>query len=62
MHTFLLGSGIDVDPMHIALWGIPTAICAFVIHAVRLHRFDRRLSRELQAASQTAATAKEVTP
>jgi len=62
MHTFLLGSGIDVDPMHIALWGIPTAICAFVIHGVRLHRFDRSLSRELHAASQTAATAKEVTP
>jgi uncharacterized membrane protein len=47
MHTFLLGSGIDIDPMHIAFWGIPTAICAFVIHAVRLLRFDRRLNREL---------------
>ncbi|MDY7564179.1 DUF969 domain-containing protein [Pseudomonas sp. RTC3] len=49
MHTFLLGSGIDVDPMHIAFWGMPTAFCAFVIHAIRLHRFDRRLGRELHA-------------
>ena len=47
MHTFLLGSGIDVEPLHIAVWGIPTAICAFIVHGIRLHRFDRRLTREL---------------
>jgi uncharacterized membrane protein len=47
MHTFLLGNGIDVEPMHIAVWGIPTAICAFVIHAVRLQRFSAGLEREL---------------
>ncbi|WP_287815633.1 DUF969 family protein, partial [Pseudomonas sp.] len=40
MHTFLLGAGLDVEPLHIALWGIPTALCAFFIHALRLHRFD----------------------
>lgn len=51
MHTFLLGSGIDVEPLHIAVWGIPTAICAFIIHAIRLHRFDRRLSREMSSAT-----------
>ena len=51
MHTFLLGSGIDVEPLHIAVWGIPTAICAFVIHAIRLHRFDRRLTREMAPAA-----------
>lgn len=50
MHTFLLGSGIDVEPLHIAVWGIPTAICAFIIHAIRLHRFDRRLTREMTPA------------
>jgi len=33
------------------VWGIPTAICAFIIHAVRLHRFDRRLTREMTAVS-----------
>ncbi len=47
MHTFLLGAGLDVEPLHIALWGIPTALCAFFIHALRLHRFDRQLYREL---------------
>jgi uncharacterized membrane protein len=51
MHTFLLGSGIDVEPLHIAVWGIPTAICAFIIHALRLHRFDRRLTREMTTAA-----------
>lgn len=51
MHTFLLGSGIDVEPLHIAVWGIPTAICAFIVHAIRLHRFDRRLTRELTATA-----------
>lgn len=47
MHTFLLGSNIDVEPLHIAVWGIPTAICAFIIHAIRLKRFNSQLEREL---------------
>jgi uncharacterized membrane protein len=51
MHTFLLGSGIDVEPMHIAVSGIPTAICAFIIHAIRLHRFDRSLTREMSSVT-----------
>ena len=61
MHTFLLGSGIDVDPMHIAFWGIPTAICAFVIHAIRLHRFDQRLNRELTVLPPASAVDRELT-
>lgn len=60
MHTFLLGSGIDVEPLHIAVWGIPTAVCAFLIHAVRLKRLDGWLAREMGAAGNTnAATAKQ---
>lgn len=47
MHTFLLSSNIEVEPLHIAVWGIPTAICAFLIHAVRLKRLDGWLEREL---------------
>ncbi|WP_460044861.1 DUF969 domain-containing protein [Pseudomonas sp. S2_H01] len=62
MHTFLLGSGIDVDPMHIAFWGIPTAICAFVIHGIRLHRFDQRLNRELNALPQPSTVVTEIAP
>ncbi len=39
----LKAEGIDIAPIHLSLWAIPTAICAFVIHAFRLWRFDRRL-------------------
>jgi len=45
--TFLHGSGIDVEPLHVALWGIPTAAVAFIVHAWRLHRIDAALEREL---------------
>jgi len=39
-------NGIDLDPVQIALWGIPTAIAAFIIHAFRLMLLDRRIKRE----------------
>nr|WP_218628406.1 MULTISPECIES: DUF969 domain-containing protein [unclassified Variovorax] len=47
MSTFLHEAGIDVEPLHIALWGIPTAISAFIIHAWRLRRLDKALHKEL---------------
>lgn len=48
MHNFMLESGgIQIEPLHIALWGIPTAVCAFLIHSARLWRLDRHLQREL---------------
>lgn len=50
--------GISTEPLHIALWGIPTALCAFLIHASRLVRLDRQLSRELGALNQQALRAK----
>lgn len=53
MTTFLREAGIEVEPIHVALWGIPTAICAFVIHAWRLRRLDKWLDRE--TASGTVA-------
>jgi uncharacterized membrane protein len=43
MQAFFADNGIVIDPLHIALWGIPTAVCAFVIHAVRIRRFEARL-------------------
>ncbi|MCY0388206.1 DUF969 domain-containing protein [Robbsia sp. Bb-Pol-6] len=49
MVTFLREAGIETQPMHVAMWGIPTAICAFCIHAFRLWRLDRRLRQELQS-------------
>ncbi|MNT98918.1 hypothetical protein D3C72_2416260 [compost metagenome] len=60
MHTFLLSSNIDVEPLHIAVWGIPTAICAFLIHAVRLKRLDGWLERELGDQAATASIAGNV--
>ncbi|RDZ28844.1 DUF969 domain-containing protein [Lysobacter silvisoli] len=44
---FYAEHGIRLDPLQIALWGIPTAICAFVIHALRILRYERRLARRL---------------
>lgn len=58
MHTFLRESGIETDPLHIALWGIPTALCAFAIHALRLRQFDRslvRLQRQTEVLLQQSA-------
>ena len=40
----LARNGIELDPTHIALWALPTAIAAFAIHTVRLVRFERRLA------------------
>ena len=63
MHTFLLSSNIDIEPLHIAVWGIPTAVCAFLIHAVRLKRLDSWLARELggKQSAGTPATAAAAT-
>ncbi|CAH2774487.1 MAG: FIG015373: Membrane protein [uncultured Caballeronia sp.] len=52
MTTFLKEAGIVVEPLHVAVWGIPTAICAFLIHGFRLWLLDRRLNRELGALTK----------
>jgi len=60
MQGFFAGHGIVLEPLHIALWGIPTAICAFLIHASRLLRMDAQLARE--AAALQASAAREPAP
>ncbi len=45
MQAFFAENGIALEPLHIALWGIPTAVCAFLIHGARLSRVDARLAR-----------------
>lgn len=35
---------LKLDPLQIAIWAIPTALAAFVIHGFRLLRLDGRLS------------------
>lgn len=49
MQAFLAEHGIVAEPLAIALWGLPTAIGAFLIHAARLARLERRLARERDA-------------
>nr|WP_229256206.1 DUF969 domain-containing protein [Duganella fentianensis] len=48
MQTILRGEGLEVDPLHIAMWGIPTAVTAFLIHSWRLHRLDAEIARAMQ--------------
>ena len=57
--TFLHEAGINVEPLNVALWGIPTAIVAFVVHAFRLWRLDGQLAREIAAAKADAEGAEQ---
>lgn len=50
MQTILRGEGLEVDPLQMALWGIPTAVTAFLIHSWRLHRLDAEIARAMQQA------------
>jgi uncharacterized membrane protein len=55
---FLAQHGIDLDPRSIAIWALPTAIAAFVIHALRIAWFQRGLRREARpVAAQKASDA-----
>ncbi|MEX2110302.1 MAG: DUF969 domain-containing protein [Gemmatimonadaceae bacterium] len=47
---FLDQNGIHVEPVQLAIWAIPTAICAFVIHCIRLLLLERLLRAELSAS------------
>jgi uncharacterized membrane protein len=44
IQAFLLANHIEVEPLCIALWGIPTAVAALLIHGWRLRRLDKRLT------------------
>jgi uncharacterized membrane protein len=37
--------GYELTPLQLALWAIPSAIAAFIIHGFRLIRFDRKLGQ-----------------
>jgi uncharacterized membrane protein len=47
--------GTHLEPLHLALWAIPTALCAFAVHGWRLLRLDRALERELLTANAAPA-------
>jgi uncharacterized membrane protein len=42
---FLDQNAIHVEPQDLAVWSIPTAIAAFIIHGIRLLLLDRSLQR-----------------
>jgi uncharacterized membrane protein len=50
---FLEQNGIIVEPASLALWAIPTAICAALIHGTRLLLLDRRIARDAARAQVT---------
>jgi uncharacterized membrane protein len=53
---FLEQSGIRVEPAQLAVWAIPTAVAAFLIHGTRLMLLDRSLRR--RAAEEREDTAR----
>jgi uncharacterized membrane protein len=60
MKGFYEQNGIILEPLHIALWGIPTAIAAFIIHSVRLYLLDRKIQQEVQQGTEASVSAKEL--
>ncbi len=50
MTSFLKEYGItNVEPLAVGLWGIPTAVCALLIHLFRLSRLDASIARQMHA-------------
>ncbi|WP_422397752.1 DUF969 domain-containing protein [Shewanella khirikhana] len=48
MDAFLKENGIHgIEPLHIGLWAIPTAIAALIIHLFRLSRLEAGIRRDI---------------
>lgn len=47
---------LQLVPLQVALWAIPTAVVALLIHGVRSLRMDRVVAREVQALGAGAGT------
>jgi uncharacterized membrane protein len=54
---FFAQHGITLEPLQIALWALPTAIAAFVIHTIRIAFFHRHLLRNTAAAPKESRAA-----
>ncbi|MDY7577227.1 DUF969 domain-containing protein [Herbaspirillum sp. RTI4] len=56
MDAFLKENGItNIEPLHLGLWAIPTAIAALIIHMFRLVRLDARIDRDVTAWKKSNA-------
>jgi uncharacterized membrane protein len=51
---FLDQNGIHVEPAQLAIWAIPTAVCALAIHCARLVLLERSLRTELNDGGKKA--------
>ncbi|MQS16716.1 DUF969 domain-containing protein [Streptomyces kaniharaensis] len=50
----------DLEPVRLALWAVPTAICATLVHGARLLHLDRALARDLPAPGAADSRVAEV--
>lgn len=55
IRTFLDQNGIHAEPQDLAVWSIPTAIAAFIIHGIRLMLLDRGLARMKPESDEAVA-------
>ena len=46
IRSFLDSNAIHVEPKDLAVWSIPTALVALVVHGIRLLLLDRRIAKE----------------
>lgn len=61
MDAFLKENGIQgIEPLHIGLWAIPTAIAALIVHCFRLARLEAQLSNDVNAYRQTQTLQSEI--
>ncbi|MEW4209488.1 DUF969 domain-containing protein [Priestia megaterium] len=59
MKGFFDSVGIHVDVWDMALWGIPTAISALLISAIRFRQLDRRIHRKMTKHKSTSSSKTE---
>jgi uncharacterized membrane protein len=57
IQAFFAQNGIELSPASIAVWAVPTAIAAFVIHSIRIVLFQRRVAKRKSNALQRQADA-----
>jgi uncharacterized membrane protein len=50
---FLEHNGVHVEPAQLAVWAVPTAVAAWIIHNARLVLLDRSLRAQLAAPATT---------
>jgi len=55
IQSVLKTNGYDLAAIELAVWAIPTAVCAFIIHAWRIRALDRRLAKVRPSNAESAA-------